>query len=138
MDADICIIPVRATNWKPSMRNVLTLLISLTLFTAGCSWVEFPSVRKVTIQQGNILDQEMIDKLRPGMTQSQVQFVLGTPMIADTFNRKRWDYYYSQTDRDGGKTEERMTIYFDAQGNLDRMTGDYLPSSAASEQSDPD
>jgi outer membrane protein assembly factor BamE len=118
------------------MRNVLLLLISLTLFTSGCSWVEFPSVRKVTIQQGNILDQEMIDKLRPGMTQSQVQFVLGTPMIADTFDRKRWDYYYSQTARDGAKTEERMTIYFDAEGNLERMTGDYLPSSAASKEND--
>ena len=120
------------------MRNVLLLLISLTLFTSGCSWVEFPSVRKVTIQQGNILDQEMIDKLRPGMTQSQVQFVLGTPMIAGTFDRKRWDYYYSQTARDGAKTEERMTIYFDAEGNLERMTGDYLPSSAASEENDYD
>jgi outer membrane protein assembly factor BamE len=135
MDREICIIHVRATNWKPSMRNVLTLLISLTVLTAGCSWLEFPSVRKVTIQQGNIFDQEMIDKLRPGMTQSQVQFVLGTPMIADTFNKKRWDYYYSQTARDGGETAERVTIYFDAEGNLERMIGDYLPSSAASEES---
>ena len=117
------------------MRNVLTLLISLTLLTAGCSWLEFPNVRKITIQQGNILDQEMIDKLRPGMTQSQVQFVLGTPMIADTFNKKRWDYYYSQTARDGGETAERVTIYFDAEGNLERMIGDYLPSSVASEES---
>ena len=61
------------------MRLAFISLIICSLFATGCSWVKFPGVRKVEIQQGNIVDQEMIDKLRPGMTQSPVQFVLGTP-----------------------------------------------------------
>jgi outer membrane protein assembly factor BamE len=116
------------------MRIVLTFLISLTLLTSGCSWVKFPSVHKVDIQQGNIVDQEMIDKLRPSMTKSQVQFVLGTPLIIDTFDQQRWDYFYSRLSAAGVKTEETVTIYFDDQDNLQRMTGDYLPSSAIPEE----
>jgi outer membrane protein assembly factor BamE len=116
------------------MRFALIGLITLSLLSTGCSWLKFPGVHKVDIQQGNIVNQEMIDKLRPGMTQSQVQFVLGTPLVVDTFNSKRWDYFYSRMSSFGVKTEERVTIYFDNEGKLQRMTGDYLPSSAIAEE----
>lgn len=116
------------------MRIVTTLLFSFILLTTGCSWVKFPSVHKVNIQQGNIVDQEMIDKLRPGMTKSQVQFVLGTPLVIDTFDQQRWDYFFSRLSATGVKTEENVTIYFDEQDKLERMTGDYLPSSAVPEE----
>jgi outer membrane protein assembly factor BamE len=116
------------------MRLAFICLILFSLFSTGCSWLKFPGVHKVDIQQGNIVNQEMIDKLRPGMTQSQVQFVLGTPLMVDTFNNMRWDYFYSRLSSYGVKTEERMTIYFDDEGKLERMTGDYLPSSAIAEE----
>ena len=76
----------------------------------------------------------MIDKLRPGMTKPQVQFVLGTPLISDTFNQKRWDYYYSRVNSNGQRTEEQETVFFDNDGKLLRITGDYLPTSAQAEQ----
>ena len=41
------------------------------------------------IQQGNEIDSEMLLKLKPGMTKSQVKFILGTPLIADSFHKKR-------------------------------------------------
>ena len=116
------------------MRLAFICLILSSLFSTGCSWLKFPGVHKVDIQQGNIVNQEMIDKLRPGMTQSQVQFVLGTPLIVDSFNNMRWDYFYSRLSSYGVKTEERITIYFDDEGKLERMTGDYLPSSAIAEE----
>ncbi len=116
------------------MRLTIICLITFSLLTTGCSWLKFPGVHKVDIQQGNIVDQEMIDKLRPGMSMSQVQFVLGTPLVVDTFNQKRWDYFYSRVTSAGIKTEERVTIYFDDEDNLERMTGDYLPSSAIAEE----
>jgi outer membrane protein assembly factor BamE len=115
------------------MRLAVISVILFSLLSSGCSWIKFPGVHKVDVQQGNIVDQEMIDKLRPGMTKSQVQFVLGTALVKDTFNQKRWDYFYSRVDSRGIKTEERVTIYFDSEGNLERMTGDYLPSSAIAE-----
>ncbi|MDA9664359.1 outer membrane protein assembly factor BamE [bacterium] len=116
------------------MRIIPTLLISLTLLTSGCGWIKFPGVHKVSIIQGNIVDQEMIDKLLPGMTKSQVQFVLGTPLIADSFAQQRWDYLYTRLSPIGEKTEERVTIYFDSNDNLLRMSGDYLPTAAEAEE----
>jgi outer membrane protein assembly factor BamE len=73
----------------------------------------------------------MIDKLLPGMTKSQVRFVLGTPLVADTFNQSRWDYFYSRKAPSGKETQEQVTIFFDEDDKLERMTGDYLPSTAA-------
>jgi len=51
-------------------------------------------VYRIDIQQGNLLDDEDISQVDLGMTRSQVQFLLGTPMIADSFHRDRWDYAY--------------------------------------------
>lgn len=115
------------------MRLVLLCLISLSLLSTGCSWVKFPGVHKVDVQQGNIVDQEMIDQLRPGMTKSQVRFVLGTPLVVDTFNQSRWDYFYSRVTSQGKETQEQVTIFFDTEDKLERMTGDYLPSTATPE-----
>jgi outer membrane protein assembly factor BamE len=70
-----------------TMRNVF-LLAALAMLLSGCS------VYKLEIQQGNVVTQEMIDKLKPGMTRSQVRYVLGTPLVTDPFHPERWDYYY--------------------------------------------
>ena len=75
------------------MLNTKLMLSSLTLVglfaLAGCS---FPGVYKVDIQQGNVVTQDMIDQLRPGMTRKQVRFIMGNPLITDTFHANRWDY----------------------------------------------
>lgn len=115
------------------MRIVFISLISLCLFSTGCSWIKFPGVHRVPVQQGNIIDQEMIDKLKPGMTKSQVRYVLGTPMVADSFEQNRWDYFYSRVTSEGEKTQEQITIFFDAEGKLERMSGDYMPGGAVEE-----
>jgi len=86
---------------------VITAVLAAVFFT-GCL-----SVYKVEIQQGNVVTQEMIDKLRPGMTHSQVRYVLGTPLITDIFHQNRWDYYYYLR-KSGDKTGEsqRLTVIF--------------------------
>ena len=76
-----------------------TLLIALFLAPAiallgACSFVGFPGVYKIDVEQGNIVDQEMADQLKPGMSRRQVRFILGTPLVEDTFNQDRWDYLY--------------------------------------------
>ncbi|MDG1475303.1 MAG: outer membrane protein assembly factor BamE, partial [Porticoccaceae bacterium] len=76
------------------MRFFILTLIFITLLSSGCSWIKFPGVHKINVQQGNILDQEMVDKLQPGMSKTQVQFVLGTPIVTDSFNTGRWDYVF--------------------------------------------
>jgi outer membrane protein assembly factor BamE len=52
-------------------------------------------VYRLDIQQGNLLDVEQVDQLEVGMTRSQVRFLLGTPMVIDSFDADRWDYVYS-------------------------------------------
>ena len=86
---------------------IVTLVVAATL-SAGCI-----KVYKLDTQQGNVVTQEMVDKLKPGMTRSQVRFVLGTPLITDPFHRNRWDYFYSFAEA-RGKTRQtrRLTILF--------------------------
>ena len=52
-------------------------------------------VYRMDIQQGNLLDAEQVDQVEVGMTRSQVRFLLGTPMVIDSFDSNRWDYIYS-------------------------------------------
>ncbi|MEK7261316.1 MAG: outer membrane protein assembly factor BamE [Pseudomonadota bacterium] len=70
-------------------------------------------VHKLDIQQGNVVTQEMVDKLKPGMTRAQVRFVLGTPLVTDTFHRDRWDYFYSfKVGAEGVAETRRLTLTF--------------------------
>ena len=108
---------------------------------SGCSYLKdpklpklpafpsLPGVYKFPIQQGNIVTQDMVDQLRPGMTRSQVRFVMGTPLIADTFNQSRWDYWYSVRLPNGKELREQIAVHF-TDDALSGITGDYLPSSA--------
>jgi outer membrane protein assembly factor BamE len=54
----------------------------------------------------------MIDKLEIGMTESQVKFVMGTPLISDTFSPNRWDYFTSVTQGETIYTEQKITLFF--------------------------
>lgn len=90
-----------------------------------------PRVFRFPIQQGNVITQDMVDKLQPGMTRSQVRFIMGTPLIADTFNQNRWDYLYTLKLPSGKELREQMTILFEGD-RLVGISGDYMPGGAAS------
>ena len=97
-------------------RTRLIILLSLlvpTLALSGCSGIGFPGVYLINIDQGNIVDQEMVDQLKPEMTRRQVRFLLGTPIVEDTFNNDRWDYI--RLVRRGNDTllRRRLTVVFE-------------------------
>lgn len=72
-------------------------------------------VYRMAIQQGNFLEPRSVDKLEIGMTRSQVRYLLGTPMVPDTFDVDRWDYvYYLKKGRVHGPVRRRLTVYFAA------------------------
>ena len=106
--------------------SILALLFIFLL--SGCSWIKFPSIHKVSVQQGNIISQEMVDKLQVGMTKPQVQFILGTPLIVDTFNPTRWDYYYTKVDSNDKKYEQQLNLTFDPSNTLLNIESDLLRS----------
>ena len=66
-----------------------------SLLLVGCSTLQFPGVYKIPIEQGNVITQDMVDQLKPGMSREQVEFIMGSPLIRDSFNAERWDYLYS-------------------------------------------
>ena len=101
--------------------------LAVVLALSACGSLEFPGVYKLTIQQGNIVSQEMIDRLKPGMTRSQVQFVLGNPVLADSFERDRWNYVYT-IDIPGQAVIERELIIVFENDRLLKFEGDYTPS----------
>jgi outer membrane protein assembly factor BamE len=87
-----------------------TTLLFLTFLclavTSGC-------VYRVAISQGNLIKQEDLDQAEIGMTQSQIRFLLGTPMIDDPFSRNRWDYvYYLKIGRKDAGQKRWVSVYF--------------------------
>ena len=95
----------------------------LILLISGCSNYKTPGVYRIDIQQGNDITQEMISQLKPDMSKSQVTYILGTPLIIDTFNPDRWDYLYSFRPGNGLREQRNITIYF-KKDKLDYLTGD--------------
>ena len=106
--------------------RIYSILILLCLsLISSCSWIQFPSIHKVTVQQGNIVNQEMVSKLQIGMSMSQVQYILGTPLTTDTFDHSRWDYFYSRVDSEGKRSERRLKLSFDNEDLLQSVSGDF-------------
>ncbi|TGN40557.1 outer membrane protein assembly factor BamE [Marinobacter confluentis] len=86
----------------------LTALL-LTLLIAGCA---FPGVYKINVQQGNILTDEELTSLSEGMSRSQVQSVLGTPLMVNPIDPSR-EYYIYTFQRSGGDIkEQRVIVYY--------------------------
>lgn len=71
-------------------------------------------IYRMDIQQGNLLDAEQVDQVEVGMTRSQVRYLLGTPMVIDSFDRERWDYIYSLQRGHSRKIDKRhLVIWFE-------------------------
>jgi outer membrane protein assembly factor BamE len=71
-------------------------------------------VYRVDINQGNLLDEEAIEQVEVGMSRSAVQFLLGTPMVRDTFHEDRWDYaYYFRQGRSREIRQAWVAVHFD-------------------------
>ncbi|MCR9279315.1 MAG: outer membrane protein assembly factor BamE [Pseudomonadaceae bacterium] len=110
--------------------TVVIAAIAASLLVVGCMpKIKIPSVHRITVQQGNVITQEMIDRLKPGMTRSQVIFVMGEPVFRNTFNDKRWDYIYTIEIGDQFSDDKRVSVYFE-DDLLAYFTGDFAPSSA--------
>ncbi len=118
-----------AIEWNPQMNyKALLLVIFLPLLTSCSDFAFFPGIHTVDVQQGNIINQSMVDQLKPGMSKAQVRFVLGTPLIADTFDQDRWDYFYSLEDSDEEVSTVQFSVFF-FDDQLDSFEGNLAPLS---------
>lgn len=85
-----------------------------------------PLIYRPTIQQGNVVTQQQINELRPGMTKRQVRFLLGTPMLSDVFHANRWDYAFTKGVGSIPNERSQVTVYFE-DDRLVRISGDLRP-----------
>jgi outer membrane protein assembly factor BamE len=116
------------------MRKI-TLLSALSLLLLSCSKSYVPGipklsdindlkfVHKIDIQQGNVVTQNMLAQLEVGMNKEKVQFIMGTPIIMDTFNSHRWDYIFTYDRKREFLSKRTITLYFEGD-SLSVIKGD--------------
>ena len=112
------------------MKKVLIIITCFaTLGQVACS-ERFHLIHKIDVQQGNVVTQEMVDQLKPGMNRNQVQFIMESPLVIDVFHQDRWDYIYYFKPGYGKPTEERVSLFFE-DDSLARITGTLHPETTA-------
>ena len=104
------------------------IALTFGILLSSCSSLEFPGVYVLPVDQGNIVTQEMVDQLRPGMSKSQVEYILGSPVLRDSFKRNRWDYIYTLRQPRQPLKRQRLTVEFSANDRLENMISTLLPS----------
>lgn len=101
----------------PTLRPALLVLAAAL---GGCG-----IVYQVDVNQGNLVEKEMVDSLKPGMTKRQVALVMGTPSIQSPFDHDRWDYAASISRRGATPEVKNLTLFFE-DNLLVRIEGDYF------------
>lgn len=102
------------------MRKLLkyTALMLVMISATAC-------VHKLSIQQGNYLEDDQIAKIEQGMTREQVKFLLGTPVADAPFSKDRWDYvYFYRNGRTGETLRKQVVVHFtdDKVSRIDKQT----------------
>jgi outer membrane protein assembly factor BamE len=105
------------------------LLMSLLLTACTTILSNLPGVYSLEVQQGNIVDQGMVDQLRPNMNKRQVLYIMGSPMLVDVFNQTRWDYIYSDQPDGEDRVQKRISLFFNKDDQLSGIQGDFRPGS---------
>ncbi|MGW8270805.1 MAG: outer membrane protein assembly factor BamE [Burkholderiales bacterium] len=121
---------------SPLLRRRCALIcVLLAAGLAGCSsqtvenvLEDIPGIApyRIEIQQGNYVSQDMIDKLKRGMSREQVRFVLGTPLLTDMFHANRWDYVFFRERPNKTREERRISVFFE-NNRLVRVDGNVKP-----------
>ena len=107
------------------MRKAPAVLLLAALLLSGCNLIY-----KQPLFQGNLLDKQNVEQLKPGMTRDQVVSLVGTPPLADPFHADRWDYVATER-RDHGDTQvKNLSLWFEGD-TLARMEGEYFPEQDA-------
>nr|WP_314740084.1 outer membrane protein assembly factor BamE [uncultured Haemophilus sp.] len=96
------------------MKSLLAVML-LAIGVTGCSTVK-KVVYRIDVPQGNYLEQDKIDQLKIGMNQTQVQYLLGSPVLRDVFAENRWDYVFIKREGHNDPIQRTLLVYFDNKG----------------------
>jgi outer membrane protein assembly factor BamE len=123
----------KVTDLRMKKLLIITTCIASLSITA-CSGLHL--VHKIDVQQGNVITQDQVNQLEPGMSRRQVQFIMGSPMIADVFHQERWDYIYRMQPGYGELVEDRITLTF-KDDVLSSTSGTLHPQPGSTDSSKP-
>ena len=101
------ILYMKNNNKYLQVKSFVSVLV--LIFFVSCSSL---TPYKVPVLQGNIFEEEDIEKLTEGLTKDQVQFIFGTALVKDPFHPNRWDYYYSIKVGTELLSESKLSISF--------------------------
>ena len=97
--------------------------IIVTFSLSGCSYLYDTFVYQIDVVQGNYIDSEKLAKIEIGMTQEQVIYVLGSPMLIDQFDSSKW--YYIRYIKPGGEDIQQSEILLTFKdGQLNEIVSD--------------
>ncbi len=101
----------------------LVVIFVVCLFATACNdWIY-----RIDVPQGNFLEQKDVDKLRIEMSKEQVQFVLGNPVVQDSFDNDTWYYLYDMKrgmSKRGPDMRKELVLRF-KNGKLSALEGDF-------------
>ncbi len=94
------------------MKSFAMLALGVSVVVSGCAYVR---PYKIEINQGNYVTQDAVDKLKVGMTRSQVRSVLGPPLIESAFHASRWEYHFTLERRGESVTKHQVSVVFEGE-----------------------
>jgi outer membrane protein assembly factor BamE len=101
-----------------------------TIDSASSSMISVVTPYRPEIVQGNVVTNEQVALLKPGLSKLQVRQLLGTPLVNSVFHADRWDYVFT-INRQGTEPQKRkLTLFFSGE-RLDKFVGDTMPSETA-------
>jgi outer membrane protein assembly factor BamE len=118
------------TTRQPRLARPTLVLAAggLALLLAACgSVMNSLQPYRMEIVQGNVVTQEMVTNLKPGLSRDQVRGLLGSPMLSDIFHADRWDYVFTIRRQGAEPQQRRVTVFFEKE-KLSRFEAGALPS----------
>ena len=128
-------------TWFKSCLNLLKhrklFVVAVCIFTLVIAQAcRVPGMHRPSLQQGNLVTQNMVDQLKPGMTKEQVEFIMGSRVHENVFNVNHWDYVYTlESGVTGKRTRRILTLIFEDE-KLVSMSGDYKKSEEEDDESE--
>ncbi len=100
--------------------RIITLIFSIIIVSLTLTQcVSYDFSRRIT-QQGNLLPQAKVARLKTGMSKDDVAILMGTSIMSPTFNNDRWDYAYTWRKGSGSIEIRHVSLYF-SRGSLIRI-----------------